>query len=71
MQLGMLHGWDETYQYPTLHPKCESVNSKRAPLHPISMEGWELVNRNDKKSFEATKPGSQIVRTLSDFAGHA
>jgi alpha-ketoglutarate-dependent taurine dioxygenase len=26
------------------------------------MQGWELVDRNDKKSYEATQVGSEIVR---------
>jgi hypothetical protein len=28
------------------------------------MDGWELVNRNDKKSYEATEPGSIIVSPM-------
>lgn len=57
----MLWKWSENASIPALHPRCDTVTSKTAPLKPISMKGWELVNRNDKKSYEATEVGSEIV----------
>lgn len=53
--------WSKTASVPALHPRCETVASKTMPLQAASMSGWELVNRNDKKSYEATVPGSEIV----------
>lgn len=61
LQLSMVSKWSENGSIPVLHPRCETVSSKTMPLKPASMQGWELVNRNDKKSYEATEPGSIIV----------
>lgn len=61
-QLGMLQPFDETSSMPILYPKCQSITSTKFPLQPLWANGWESVDRNDKKSFEATVPGSEIVR---------
>lgn len=63
-QLGMLQPWDETSSMPLLYPKCQSITSTKFPLQSLSTNGWESVDRNDKKSFEATVPGSEIVSCL-------
>ena len=57
----MLQHYDETSTMPLLHPKCNSITSTKFPLTPSRADGWEPVNRNDKRSFEATVPGSEIV----------
>lgn len=57
----MLSKWDETSVVPVLHPKCQSITSTRFPLKPIRADGWEAVDINDKKSYQATVPGSEIV----------
>jgi hypothetical protein len=67
LQLSMLSKWSENATMPLLHPRCETVASKTMPLTPASMQGWELVNRNDKKSYETTEPGSIIVRRSLDM----
>lgn len=65
-QLGMLQPWDETSSIPVLYPKCQSITSSKFPLQPRTSNGWESVDRNDKKSFEATEPGSEIVSLADD-----
>ncbi|CAD6578859.1 MAG: CAP64 protein product - [Cyphobasidiales sp. Tagirdzhanova-0007] len=59
-RLGMLSKWDETSHVPLLHPKCQSVTSTKFPLTPSRNMGWERVDRNDKISYEATIPESEI-----------
>jgi hypothetical protein len=57
----MLQHYDEESSIPLLHPKCNSITSTKFPLTPARKHGWAPVNRNDKRSFEATEVGSEIV----------
>ncbi|KAK9898571.1 hypothetical protein P389DRAFT_167095 [Cystobasidium minutum MCA 4210] len=68
-RLGMLQPWDETSSMPLLYPKCQSITSTKFPLQPTVANGWESVDRNDKKSFEATVPGSEISFNVHTDAG--
>ena len=68
-QLGMLQKWDETSHIPVLHPKCQSITSTKFPLKPLRADGWESVDRNDKRSYEATVPGSEISFAVNVDAG--
>ena len=58
----MLAPYDEKKALPLLKPFCKSIVSVKNPLYPVRTEGWEAVSRNDKRSYEATVPGSEIVR---------
>ncbi|CAD6578863.1 MAG: Delta(24)-sterol C-methyltransferase [Cyphobasidiales sp. Tagirdzhanova-0007] len=60
-RLGMLAPYDEKKALPLLKPFCKSIVSVKNPLYPVRTEGWEAVSRNDKRSYEATVPGSEIT----------
>lgn len=61
LQLGMLYKYDPTSSVPVLDPQCRSVTSVKEPLHAVRTTGFQLVDRNDKKSFEGTQVGDEIV----------
>lgn len=63
----MLQHFDEHSAIPIMHPKCQSITSTKFPLKPLRMDGWESVDRNDKRSFEATVPGSEIVSCRGEW----
>jgi hypothetical protein len=60
-QLGMLQKWSENGSLPISQPRCQSITSTKFPLKPVRADGWESYNRNDKRGWEATTPGSEIV----------
>ena len=67
-RLGMLDKYDDTSQIPMLNPKCSSITSVKTPLVPSRMDRWQSVNHNDKRSYESTVIGGEIVSHDRQFS---
>lgn len=65
----MLQKWSENGSLPISQPRCQSITSTKFPLKPVRAQGWEAYNRNDKRGWEATKPGSEIAFNVDVNAG--
>lgn len=60
-RLRMLDAYDETTTAVLQRPRCQSITSTRFPLKPTRADGWQEVSHNDKRSYEATVLGSEVV----------